>query len=103
MLGKSLYFNVEIEQLTFQKNYSISDIYCQYSFMDSNNFQITFKTPPQQLDGTTCQINFKQLHGFESVTQDILDYLVDKQVCINIYGVEKLRPEKSEVHVEPAV
>lgn len=26
----------------------------------------------------------------------MLDYLVDKQVCINIYGVEKLRVEKTE-------
>ncbi len=33
------------------------------------------------------------------MTQDVLDYLVDKQVCINIYGVEKLRSEKTE---EPA-
>lgn len=46
MLGKSLYFNVEIEQLTFEKAYSVSDIYVQYSFMDNNNFQVTFKSPP---------------------------------------------------------
>lgn len=91
LINTALDFKVKISQLFNLPEDLCRDIYCEYQFYMEKE---TYQTEVCKGSNRSPIFNFEKQHHVECVTKYLVDYLLQNQLVIKIYGTQELKNKK---------